>query len=544
MKRLLSASFNKTKKNRQNREESLRWHFLGGNNKNRIGANCGLAEYSWIDEKGKRQQKNILVDAGVLTADPRYPEDPALVDCDTVIPDLTRFLYKKDDPNHKPEKPLDAIFLTHNHADHTGALSYMVLMGYKLPKIYATPYTAKRLEQEMTNAGIDPAEWPAVKTIAPGQPIQEGPVKVTGFSVSHSTPQSIGFYIETPKANIVHPGDFKLDNSLIWGPGFSDAQFNRVVCNGVDLLLLDSTGADRDIPTVKEEDVRDELRDLMRRYPGKRFIISVMSGFEENMASVAKVVSEKNKTLWVSGWSHEQSLSALKETGLSLSDHIGGNLDLRVLTQGKQARDLEESTHYRNVVVTTGSTGKPGAVLTRAAEGRHPALKLNPETDVILFCAPSIPGQEGTRERLINTLRQKGYKVFTRSEKTLYSHAHARLPEILEMAKKAMPKAVIPVHGTKELRRLCGVAMEKLGFKAVQADNGDVVEVTKNSVYSVKPETKDKPRFLGFKTMTGGHWLNRNYLMVRAPAEKHIEEKEAANQNNRRRPKIFDLYHK
>ncbi len=73
----------------------LNWHVLGGNNQNRIGANCGLCVYDETLPDGTTRQRALLFDAGVLAGDPRAAEDPALVDCDNVIPDLTPYLYKK-----------------------------------------------------------------------------------------------------------------------------------------------------------------------------------------------------------------------------------------------------------------------------------------------------------------------------------------------------------------------------------------------------------------------------------------------------------------
>ncbi len=119
-------------------------------------------------------------------------------------------------------------------------------MGYESPRIYATPFTAKRLYQALENQRISKDLWPEVTEVAPVQEITEGKVKVTPFSVSHSTPQSVGFYIETPEGNVLQPGDFKLDQTLSWGPGFNESQFKNIVKNGVDLWLLDSTGADKD----------------------------------------------------------------------------------------------------------------------------------------------------------------------------------------------------------------------------------------------------------------------------------------------------------
>ncbi|MBI3441631.1 MAG: ribonuclease J [Proteobacteria bacterium] len=519
---------------------SLRWHVLGGNNKNRVGANSGLCVYHYTGEDGAEHQRALLFDAGVLAGDRRSPEYPALVDSDSVIPDLDSFLYKKDDLGHVPDTPVDSIFLTHNHPDHTGAIPFLLLMGYKLPKIYATPYTAKRLEQELSNAGIGPEEWPEIFAIAPGKAIEEGPVRITAFSVSHSTPQSVGFFIETPEGNILHSGDFKLDPSVVWGPAFSEEQFRRVVSKPVDLLLLDSTGADRDVAPVTEEDVRENLRDLMKEHPNKRFIIAVMGGYEENLASVAMVTAENGRTLWVAGGAHEQTLAALRDTGMSLSDHFETKVDLRVLSAGKAARDLAAARPKQSVVVVTGATGQNNAVLTRAADGHYNALHLDPKTDVIVFCAPSMPGQESTHERLLSALRSKGHTVLTRQDAPLYSHAHARLPEIIEFVKMTNPKQIVPVHGSKGLRNCCATAMEKMGKKVVRSDNGDVVEISQSGVISLDPTTKNQPPLVGFKTLQGTTWDDRYYMMIHVPRES-LPVVPTTGGNKKPRAKIFNI---
>jgi ribonuclease J len=525
---------------KNDKDNSLHWHVLGGNNKHQIGGNCGLCVYKYTDKDGTPRQKALLFDIGVLAGDHRSPEDPALSESDTIIPDLAKFLYKTDDPDHMPETPIDSIFLTHNHVDHLGGIPLLVLMGYKLPKIYATPYTAKRLEQELSNAGLGPESWPEIYAIAPGKAVAEGPVNVTAFWVSHSTPQSAGFFIETPEGNLLNPGDFKLDQSVLWGPAFNEDQFRRIVSKPVDLLLLDSTGSDRDIAPVTEGDVRETLRELMEEYPNKRFIIAVMGGYEENIASIAMVAAENKRTLWVAGSAHEQALSALQDTGMSLSDHVG-DVDLRILSPGKAARDLADAKPKHSVVVVTGAQGHSNAALTRAADNHHNALTLNPKTDIILFCAPSIPGQEASRARLLATLKNKGYTVLTRQEAPLYSHAHARLPEIIDFVKMADPKYILPIHGSKELRDSCAEAMKKMGKKTLQSDNGDVLKISHDEVKSVNPPTKDRPPLIGLKTLQGTAWNDRYYLMVNAPQENAPATPKPANNNKKHPPKIFKI---
>ena len=522
---------------------ALQWHILGGNNQYSVGANAGLCTYDYEDENGKACRKALLFDVGILmNANKRKAEDPVLEGLDTVMPDFARFLYKTDDPKHKPEIPIDSIFLTHNHVDHSGALPLLVLMGYKLPKVYATPYTARRLEQELSNAGLDPAEWPEIYTIAPGKPVQEGPVNVTAFWVSHSTPQSVGFFIDSPEGTILHTGDFKMDGSVLWGPAFSEEQFRRVVSKPVDLLLLDSTGADQDKDAVTEEDVRDSLHELIAKNPGKRLVVAVTSGYEETLASIAKVAAEENRILWVAGDAHEQRLAALRDTGMTLADHIGAKVDLRILSGDKAPRALAALPPDKSIVVVTGSQGHDNSVLASAASGNSYSLKLDPANDIIVFCATSLSGQVGQREKLLWSLRGKGFKVLTSKEMPLYSHAHARLPELIEMVKLADPKHTLPVHGSKTLRDACADALEKMARKALRADNGDVINVSRRSVKSADPATKGAPPLVGLKTLQSAKdWKDRYYLEVRTQQKNSAPATTPANSNKKRRPRIFNI---
>ena len=147
-------------------EKGTFWEALGGNNKNRIGANAGLMTYIGEREDGSLEKLNLLFDAGSMFGDNTSPEDDVLVNCDTVIPDLSKCFYDETNPDFVPENPVDAIFLTHSHQDHLDALPYMTLMGKKMPPIYATPYTAKRLYQAYANQNIPAEDWPDVTEIA------------------------------------------------------------------------------------------------------------------------------------------------------------------------------------------------------------------------------------------------------------------------------------------------------------------------------------------------------------------------------------------
>ncbi|MGM0422299.1 MAG: MBL fold metallo-hydrolase, partial [Pseudomonadota bacterium] len=426
------------------------YRFLSGLNQARVGGNTSILEIQYEDDSRLR----CMVDPGDLFGDNKNLEHPQLVDCDAVIADMRDYFPSGPDDNLKPaKKPLDMILLSHSHRDHIGAISKMMLMGYKMPLIFATPYTKQRLYQHLNNENIPPQEWPRVKEIAAGQTIRRDGVDIGFFSVSHSTPQSVGIAFKTDEGTIVHSCDWKPDKSLIWGPGFDEQQYKRIVGDKVSLLLVDSTGADSDKKPVTEHDFRETLRDLFAQYKNKRFVMATLAGCEENMASAAKVAAEHGKTLFLDSWSHDQVLSALHETGLNLEDHIRQPLRIRSLNSAKNQREFADTPPQNSIVMVAGVMGQRNSSLVRAAFGRSKTLELDPKRDIILLCGPNMPGQDKENKyALIHELERRGFTVMGHPDHKLYPHAHGRAKEIVALAKLTAAKAVIPVHGNKHLR--------------------------------------------------------------------------------------------
>jgi len=75
------------------------------------------------------------------------------------------------------------------------------------------------------------------------------------------------------------------------------------------------------------------------------------------------------------------------------------------------------------------------------------------------------------------------------------------------------------------------------------ADNGDIIRVTKTESKSIEPASKGKPKFVGFRTLQGQHWWEKNYMQINAPQEKRAGPPDAANGNAQKpkRPKIFNV---
>ena len=145
-----------------------------------IGRNMMLLEYG---------DDIIVVDVGLL-----FPKEEML-GVDLVIPDFSYLRANVD--------KLRAVFLTHGHEDHVGALPYF-FKEFNVP-VYGTRLTQGlvRVKLKEHKLSLEP-----LKEVKPGDVIKEGAFEVEFFSVAHSIPDACGLIIRTPLGTVVHTGDF------------------------------------------------------------------------------------------------------------------------------------------------------------------------------------------------------------------------------------------------------------------------------------------------------------------------------------------------
>ncbi|MDP6606627.1 MAG: ribonuclease J, partial [Dehalococcoidia bacterium] len=168
--------------------ETLRVIPLGGLGE--IGRNMMLYEFG---------DDMIVVDVGLM-----FPEEEML-GVDLVIPEISYIM-------RNPEK-LKAVFLTHGHEDHIGALPFL-LKEVNVP-VFCTRLTRGLVEVKLKEHRL--LDETHVTTAEPGTVVEVGPFTVEFFSVSHSIPDACGLIIETPLGPVVHTGDFKIDHTPLMG---------------------------------------------------------------------------------------------------------------------------------------------------------------------------------------------------------------------------------------------------------------------------------------------------------------------------------------
>ena len=427
------------------RQEELVFLPLGGVGE--IGMNLALYGYG---TPGKRQW--IMVDCGVTFAGPELPG------VDLILPDI-RFLAKE-------RENLKAIIITHAHEDHYGALNDL-WPGLNVP-VYASGFTAGMLEAKRNYEGTR-ADIP-VTPFKAGDRISIGPFDVEAVAVNHSIPEPMSLVIRTPLGNVVHTGDWKIDQAPSLGPMTDESRFRAIGDEGVLALMCDSTNANRDGVSPSEEEVSHGLRKIIEEAEG-RVAITTFSSNVGRIRSIARAAQAAGREVLLLGSSMKRVVNVARDVGLM---------------EGIQPFIAEDEYGYiprdKVVVVLTGSQGEPRAALAKIArdEMRNVALAAG---DTVVFSSRTIPGNEKAILDIMNGLIDQGINIVTDADALVHVSGHPRRNELVRMYEWTRPQILVPVHG--EAAHL--TAQAELGAQAgiptiPRVRNGDVLRIAPGPV--------------------------------------------------------------
>ena len=396
----------------------------------------------------------ILIDAGLM-----FPEDDML-GIDLVIPDITYLIDNKD--------KVKAIFLTHGHEDHIGALPY-VMKQLEVP-VYGTALTLGILQGRLRENGVSDEN---LVTIKPGDKIGAGAFNLEFIRVNHSIPDAVSIVIKTPIGTIIHTGDFKFDQTPVDGQVTQFNKFAEFGDAGVLALLADSTNAERPGFTQSEKMVGQTFDDEFR-YARNRIIVATFSSNVHRIQQVVDSAVKYKRKVAVIGRSMINVVNIAMELGYL-------NIPEGVLI------DIDETNNYtadQIVIITTGSQGEPMSALTRMAMNDHKKVGIMPGDTVIISATP-IPGNEKLVSRTINHLYKLGAEVIYEKSNGVHVSGHASQEEIKLMHNLGRPKYFIPVHGEyRHLIKHANIAKD-LGMpkeNIVIAENGSVIELSKEGI--------------------------------------------------------------
>ncbi|HEY2034139.1 MAG TPA: ribonuclease J [Rhizomicrobium sp.] len=408
-----------------------------------IGMNFNAYGFGPPDER-----KWIVVDCGVLFG--RETDTPGV---DVIMPDIRYLEERKQD--------VLAIVLTHAHEDHIGAIGY--LWPKLMCRLYATPFTARLMEDKLAEAGLQDHVKPRIVKL--GGRIKLGPFDVEFHSITHSIPEPNALVIRTPLGTVMHTGDWKLDPDPLIGEATDEAAFRRIGDEGVLAMVCDSTNALVQGHSGSEADVKKGLTDLIGTLKGK----VAVTGFASNLArlqSVAEAARAHGREVALVGRSMHRITGAARETGY-MKDFP------RVIDEDEAAQLPSDRVLY----LCTGSQGEPRAALARIARGDHPTVTLG-EGDAVIFSSRIIPGNDIAIHELHNQLSALGVEVLTVEDHFVHVSGHPAREELSEMYRWVRPQIAVPVHG--ELRHMAEHARLARSLQVPQAvviQNGDMLRL-------------------------------------------------------------------
>ena len=390
----------------------------------------------------------ILVDAGLM-----FPEEDML-GIDLVIPDITYLLENKD--------KVRAIFLTHGHEDHIGALPY-VMKQINVP-VYGTALTLGILQGRLKENGVSADNCHVIK---PGDKISAGAFKLGFMRVNHSIPDAIALAIRTPVGLIIHTGDFKFDQTPVDGQVTEFNRFAEYGDEGVLLLMADSTNAERPGYTPSEKMVGQTFDDEFR-YAKNRIIVATFASNVDRVQQIIDCAYSCGKKVVIEGRSMVSTISTAAELGyIKIPDNT--------------LIDIEQMKNYVDeqlVLITTGSQGETMAALSRMAASTHRKVSIKPG-DVIIFSSHPIPGNEKAVSKVMNELAKKGASVIFQDT---HVSGHACQEEIKLIYTLTKPQYAIPIHGEyRHLKRHKDLAIE-MGIpkeNVMILQSGDVLTISK-----------------------------------------------------------------
>jgi ribonuclease J len=390
----------------------------------------------------------LVVDAGLM-----FP-DGDMLGIDFIIPDISYLIANKE--------KVKAIFVTHGHEDHVGALPY-ILKDINVP-IYGTSLTLGLIERKLEEFGYKAT----LIKVVPGDSVEISPFIIETFRQTHSIPDTVGLAINTPEGLIVISGDFKFDQNPIDGITPDFKKMAELAGRGVLALFCDTTNIEQPGITPSESLVKSTFENIFSSTKSRIFLVTFASNFHRIQQAI-NMAYKFGRKVAIAGKSLINNIEVGKKLGyLDIPDNLIMNI-----------RDVNNLPPEKVLVLSTGSQGEPYSALSLLTNHSYKQLSLRPGDTVILATKP-IPGNELIVYRLVDQLFRKGIEVIYGKDAGVHVSGHAAQEEIKLLINILKPKYLIPYHG--EYRHL--VLLKKLGKdlgfsedRIILLEDGDVLEL-------------------------------------------------------------------
>ncbi len=367
---------------------------------------------------------------------------------DYIIPDFD-FLVKN-------QNRIKGVFLTHGHYENMGAIKELMLVIPNI-KVYATKFTKFIL----TNDGIDTNKIIEIKKF---KKMNFGKVSIYPINVSHSTPDSVMYVINTNDGAIVYTGDFIIDPKMMDNYSMDLGKIAYVGKQGVLAMMCESVFSEHIGHTSPSHRLLDFFKDVVK-HTDDRLIFSILPTHIYTIQEIFTSVENTHRKVVVMGKNLQNIIGYAKKEGyLKFSDNLLG--------------DLSNIEDKNSILLIQDNKEAPYASISKIINNYDKFIKLR-STDTIVFAEPKYDSNEKTFVKIENDLARSGCAVVNvPKEKNILHHASSE--DLMIMIDLLKPKYYIPVKG--EYRYMVNNAniaseLQMPSENIILKQNGEVIEI-------------------------------------------------------------------
>jgi len=384
---------------------------------------------------------------------------------------------------------LDAVFLSHAHLDHSGALP---LMFHKkvLPLVYTTGQTFAIIKVLLKDSfevarikHLDPAYekidikkcLSKVRVVQFDREYTLNDLKFKFLNAGH-IPGSASILIECDEKNILYTGDINSRESNLM------VNLNPKEHHGkIDVLITESTYGYRDLPSTEEvaKELLDEIVKVLKNNGSVVIPVFALGRSQELLIILSKLYFEKgfNYPLYFDGMANKITRKILTEN----PDYIKNIRTLSkmffqkanfVLTQNQ--RNKISLSKQPKIILTTSGMVQGGPVMSYIKD------MWGDSRNAIFLVGYQCKGTNGRMLLDTGEIYLKGWKTKVQCQVKKFAFSgHLDMTEIKEYIEDVSPKYLIVQHGDEEsVDNICNWAKEKLPKTKVYGPSvGDEIEI-------------------------------------------------------------------
>lgn len=410
-----------------------------------------------LNENGKNLYL-VSVDSKILIFDcgMKYAPDK-LYGVDYVIPDFSYLVEHKDD--------IVGVFISHPHRENMGALTDLIKALPDL-HVYASNYTSKIINYECSEEKVNIKNLHIIKE---NKKIDFKNFSVFPFGVSHSSPETLGYCVNTSDGAIIYMADFVIDPTMNGNYDMDLGKLAYIGKQGVLCLMAESVFSEKKGHTAPNHKLESFFKSVVEKNKG-RIIFTVLPLHIYTIQEIFNSLVDKDRKVVIMGKELHSIVSmCINEGYLKVSENMLGNLT-----------DLKNNN---TVILISNDRETPYSNINRIIAGHDKFISLE-KTDTICFAEPSYDAYEKTIVKIMNELSIKGVNIVNIPKDKSVRH-HASSEDLMLLVKLFNPKYYMPIKGEYRYQVENGNLAYKVGVpkeNILLKENGNIVTFNNGNI--------------------------------------------------------------